>query len=114
MSLSIKTKQSISRLIETKGDDRTMYVWNIADPDVRKQTFEPRAAEMFTVQGKTTSRDYTALVADPKLYDGLNVCDYCAFGTKVVPNAAPLCSYVHVACKPDERQDKRQIIFKLW
>ncbi|GEM_PF-6035691 len=91
-----------------------MREWDIADPEGRKQTFEPRVAEMFAVKGRHSTQYYTALYADPRWFEGVNVCDYCAFGTKVVPNRAALCSFVHVACKPDEREDEKQVFFKIW
>lgn len=91
-----------------------MRIWNIADPNERKISFEPRVAEMFGVQGRSETQHYTAINADPKIYAKVNVCDYCAFGVKIVKRAAPLCSFAHIACKPEEREDGRQVIFRIW
>lgn len=91
-----------------------MRVWNIADPEERKKTFEPRVAEVFGVHGRADTQHYSALSADSEHYRKVNVCDYCAFGTKIIKRAVPLCSFIHVACRPNERADGRQIIFRIW
>lgn len=91
-----------------------MRVWNLTDSDERKKTFDPRVAEVFGVQGRTETRHYSAIAINAKDFANVNPCDYCAFGTKVVKRADPLCSYVHIACKADERADGRQVIFRIW
>lgn len=91
-----------------------MRVWNLTVLEERQKTFVPRVAEVFAVQGRDDIRHYSAIDASTNSFANVNVCDYCAFGTKIIKRDAPLCSFVHVACRPCEREDKRQVIFRVW
>ena len=86
-----------------------MRVWNIVDDAERKRPFEPVAAEIFAVRGRTKERLFTAIAPDRTILESGRACQYCAF--KREEDRSPLCSVLPIVCKANVRRDKRQVIF---
>lgn len=86
-----------------------MRVWNIVDQEERKRPFEPVAAEVFCVQGKTKSRLFSTIMPVQTILDSDAACEYCNF--KREEDKLPLCKILPIVCNPANRSDKRQVIF---
>ena len=91
-----------------------MRVLDLTNAEEREAVFEPRIAEVFGIRGRSEVRHYSAIDAGTQVFANVNPCDYCALGTKVVKNRAPLCSYARITCKAEERTDGRRVIFRIW
>lgn len=93
------------------GRGRIMRIWNITDAETRAKPFEPSAAEIFAVRGRAETREYVAVafVDELRLFVK-SPCDVCSFRTETTRGGKPICELARFVCRPDEREDKRQIV----